>query len=250
MPLSTLDLIGLGMFLAAWAAYHVFVEQMPTGRMALNNLMDEYRLRWMIEMQSRDNRIVDSSIMGTLQSGTAFFASTSLFALGGALALLRGADDAMKILADLPFGEGGGKALWDIKVVGLALIFGYAFFKFAWAYRLFNYVAILIGATPSAASKHDVQRRRSALRAAEMCIVAGRHFNRGQRAFFFALAYLGWFVHPVALMGATILILVMILIRQFASDARAAVTLDLPVEGPPSGDQGPGKSDAVLPVSR
>jgi uncharacterized membrane protein len=25
---------------------------------------------------------------------------------------------------------------------------------------------------------------------------AGRHFNRGQRAFFFALGYLGWFVRP------------------------------------------------------
>ena len=25
---------------------------------------------------------------------------------------------------------------------------------------------------------------------------AGRHFNRGQRAFFFALGYLGWFVSP------------------------------------------------------
>ena len=32
--------------------------------------------------------------------------------------------------------------------VGLILIFIYAFFKFAWSYRLFNYVAILLGAMP------------------------------------------------------------------------------------------------------
>ncbi len=35
-------------------------------------------------------------------------------------------------------------------MAGLALIFVYAFFKFAWAYRLFNYGAILIGAVPPA----------------------------------------------------------------------------------------------------
>jgi uncharacterized membrane protein len=35
----------------------------------------------------------------------------------------------------------------------------------------------------------------------------GRHFNRGQRAFFFALGYLGWFIGPLALMLTTVLVL-------------------------------------------
>ena len=35
-----------------------------------------------------------------------------------------------------------------MKVDGLAVIFVYAFFKFAWAYRLFNYMAIIVGAVP------------------------------------------------------------------------------------------------------
>ena len=248
MPLSALDIVGLVLFLMAWSSYHVFVEQLPMGRRALNNLMNEYRLRWMIEMQSREVRIVDSAIMSGLQSGTAFFASTSLLALGGALTLLRGADDAMRILSDLPFGAPASRALWDFKTIGLATIFGYAFFKFAWSYRLFNYVAILIGATPPATSDQHDLRRLTALRAAEMSIVAGRHFNRGQRAFFFALAYLGWFASPVALIGATGLILVMILIRQFGSDARAAVTLNLPSADP--ADQGEGNRSAILPVRR
>ena len=34
-------------------------------------------------------------------------------------------------------------------MVGLSVIFAYAFFKFAWSYRLMNYAAILIGATPN-----------------------------------------------------------------------------------------------------
>ena len=36
-----------------------------------------------------------------------------------------------------------------------------------------------------------------------MNVVAGHHFNLGQRAFFFALAYLGWFVSGYALIVST-----------------------------------------------
>ena len=66
--------------------------------------MNEYRLRWMLEMQRRDNRIVDAALLGTIQSSTSFFASTSLIAIGSSLALLRGTDDVLRIFADLPFG--------------------------------------------------------------------------------------------------------------------------------------------------
>ena len=72
------------------------------------------------------------------------------------------------------------------------MIFVYAFFKFAWSYRLFNYTAILMGAIPVDGRSHEGAV--AAARATRMNIVAGRHFNRGQRAFFFALGYLGWFI--------------------------------------------------------
>jgi uncharacterized membrane protein len=48
---------------------------------------------------------------------------------------------------------------------------------------------------------------------------AGRHFNRGQRAFFFALAYLGWFISPSVFMVTTAVMWA----RQFVSDSRRAV---------------------------
>lgn len=249
MLLSTLDLVAVAVFLSGWVAYHVLVERSDFGRNALNNRMNEYRLRWMLEMQARDARIVDASIMSTLQSGTSFFASTSLLALGGSLTLLRGADDALRILSDLPLGTVASRTVWDMKVVGLTAIFGYAFFKFAWSYRLFNYASILIGATPAAKSGRPDQRRLTALRAAEMNIVAGRHFNRGQRAFFFALAYLGWFIGPLVLIGTTAVVVVAILVRQFASDALQAVSLELPLEETVPELQGEGSTSAIRPDS-
>ena len=247
MLLSPLDYAAVAFFLSGWFAYHLLVERSPFGRLALNNRMNEYRLRWMLEMQARENRIVDSSLMSTLQSGTSFFASTSLLALGGSLTLLRGADDALRILNDFPLGTATARTLWDVKVVGLVVIFGYAFFKFAWSYRLFNYASILIGATPSRDSGRPDQRRLTALRAAEMNIVAGKHFNRGQRAFFFALAYLGWFVGPAALICTTAVVVFAVFVRQFASDALRAASLELPPEG---GEEGAGTMSAVLPDSR
>jgi uncharacterized membrane protein len=116
---------------------------------------------------------------------------------------------------------------WELKVMGLALIFVYAFFKFSWSYRLFNYVAIIIGSVPvldrggTEAEAAAVARRAGALN-----VVAGRHFNRGQRAFFFALAYLGWFVSPYAFMAGTGAVLFVMWRRQFASDAREALLGD------------------------
>jgi uncharacterized membrane protein len=99
------------------------------------------------------------------------------------------------------------------------MIFVYAFYKFAWSYRVFNYAAILVGAVPCADQRESAEAQAAVERAAAMNIVAGRHFNRGQRAFFFALAYLGWFVSPYLFMAGTAACLFVMWRRQFASDA-------------------------------
>jgi uncharacterized membrane protein len=161
--------------------------------------------------------------MTALQNGTAFFASTSLIAIGGALTLLRSPDEVLTVMASLPFGIETTRTQWEAKVVGLAVIFIYAFFKFAWAYRLYNYVAILFGATPFAADKDSPEAAAHVVRTARLFTSAGRHFNRGQRAFFFALAYLGWFISPWVFMVTTAAALVVMWARQFVSDSRRAV---------------------------
>jgi uncharacterized membrane protein len=223
IPLSLLDVVALLFFLACWVVYSFFNEHGFRGRRGLSSLMNEHRFAWMEEMSRRESRIVDTGIMSGLQNGTAFFASTSLLALGASVALLRATDDVLRVSADLPLGIVASRGLWELKVLGLALIFGYAFFKFAWAYRLFNYAAILVGATPAASSPHAEVRRRASRRAARMVTEAGRNFIGGQRAFFFSFAYLGWFVGPLAFIATTAATFVVIFRRQFVSASRAAV---------------------------
>jgi uncharacterized membrane protein len=116
--------------------------------------MHVYREVWIRRLLDREARMVDTQIMASLQNGTAFLASTSLLAVGGGLALLRATKEALPVLSALPINLSPTPALWEIKCVGLILIFIYAFFKFASACRLFNYVAILLGAMPPA-SKRD-----------------------------------------------------------------------------------------------
>ena len=227
---SRYDLLALILFIGAWVAYHFFVERSMTGRRGLNSLMNEARIDWMRQMARREQRMVDSSIIASLQNGTAFFASSSLFAIGGSLALLRAADDVVRVFSDMPFGLVTTRSVWEMKVMGLGIIFGYAFFKFSWAYRLFNYAAIFIGATPQAQDGDTPARERLLMRAAEMNIVAAAHFSRGQRAFFFALAYLGWFVSPFIFGAATLAILYFMWARQFRSAAYRAALANAPFD--------------------
>jgi uncharacterized membrane protein len=220
---SLLDIGALAFFVVAWLSYHIAVEMTPARHGGLNVRMDAHRRAWMEQMLARENRMVDANIMASLQNGTAFFASTSLLAIGGVLTLLRSADDVVGAMAELPFDLATTRLAWEVKVIGLAVIFVYAFYKFAWAYRIFNYAAILVGAVPHVHGGNRDEARAAAERAAAMNIVAGRHFNRGQRAFFLALAYLGWFVSPYLLMAGTAACLFVMWRRQFASDAIAAL---------------------------
>jgi uncharacterized membrane protein len=220
---SLLDFVAVVVFLGAWALYYVVIELSPLGRRTLNRTMDQHRAAWMTRMLVRENRIVDTTIMSSLQNGAAFFASTSLLAIGGSLAALGATDTALDVFAAVPYAPPTTRIAFETKILGLVAIFIYGFFKFAWSFRLFNYSAILVGATPLPSKASDPLTIAAANRAGRMNISAGRHFNRGLRALFFALAYLGWLAGPWALMVTTSGVLIVLFRRQFASDSLIAL---------------------------
>ncbi|MFQ3457125.1 MULTISPECIES: DUF599 domain-containing protein [Bradyrhizobium] len=217
------DILAVGFFALEWLVYTITLEHTAYGRDSLSARMHVYREIWVRNLLNRDARMVDMQIMASLQNGTAFFASTSLIAIGGGLALLRATNDALAVLGALPVNLTPSPALWEVKCIGLILIFIYTFFKFAWAYRLFNYVAILFGAMPPAEQRDTPEAEAHVIRTTRLFETAGRHFNRGQRAFFFALGYLGWFVSPWVLFVTTAAVVIVIWRRQFASNAWQAM---------------------------
>src|SRR5262245_24343333 len=122
LPFATLDLVALAAFVGAWIAYAIGVEWTRYGKRGLNALMDAHREGWMDQMLGRQNRIVDTHIVSSLQNGTAFFASTSLIAIGGALTLLRSTDEILGVVAMLPFGIETTRVQWEAKAFGLTII--------------------------------------------------------------------------------------------------------------------------------
>ena len=235
LHLSAADLAALGFFLVVWVLHTYASDGKLVSRVSLSRAMNAHREAWMRNMAEREVRIVDTAIMSGLQQGTAFFASSSLIALGGCFALLGASDRVLQVLADLPFGAASTREAFQTKVFGLVLILAFAFFKFGWAYRLFNYCTILIGAVPTphgAASRNPVTET-AVWRATRMNVLAGKHFNSGLRAVFFSIGYLGWFVDPVVFVLSTLLLLAVLVRRQFFSAARQAV-----IGQPP----GPGKN--------
>lgn len=101
----------------------------------------------------------------------------------------------------------------------LALTFVYAFFKFTWSIRQHSYGAMLLAAVPlpgEAAEQEILQQTR---RLSRLNNLAARHFNDGMRAYYFALAELSWFFHPLAFVGCTAWVILVLYRREFHSKA-------------------------------
>src|SRR5258708_25013189 len=130
------DIAAVAFFALEWTVYAITLEHTAYGRDSLSARMHIYREVWVRNLLNREPRMVDMQIMASLQNGTAFFASTSLIAIGAALALLRSTNDALAGLGALPIALTPPPALWEAKWVGLTPIFIVPFFTFARGIRL------------------------------------------------------------------------------------------------------------------
>jgi len=217
LPLTFLDWIGLGVFIACWVIYALVVDRVPSIRArSVIAAMDEHRRRWMIAAASRENRIADIGAIGNLMSSTSFLATTSILILGGLVAMLSAPDIGRRVVATLPWSEVPDEAMWEIKIGLLLVIFVNAFFELTWALRLFNYTSTLVMGMPLDAVKHASAAARLANRAA-------RHFNTGLRSYYFGLAALAWIVHPLALAATSLWVLRELHRREFRSAAHDAL---------------------------
>lgn len=244
--LSGYDFLALAFYLLVWAFFALAADGRLFSRISLTTAMNAQREAWMRTMARRELRMIDTSIMIGLQQGTAFFASSSIFAIGGCFALLGASERVLSVLSDLPYVASPSRGLFETKVLGLVVLLAYSFFKFGWSYRLFNYCSILIGAVPVTRDEatHGAETEAAIVRAAKMNILAGKHFNAGLRGIFFSIGYLGWFVNAGVFALTTLLLLAVLIRRQFFSAARAAVLAEVPVH------VGPGSTESMRPESQ
>lgn len=217
---TPLDLWAVMVLVATWSGVTLMIEHAPARFPSTSNLMAQYRREWMVQFVSRDPRIFDSQIIGQLRQGTSFFASATLIAIGGTLALLGDVERLIGLTDDLTKGS-VPVIVWEVKILVVVAFLTNAFLKFVWSNRLFGYCAVLMGAVPNDAADPAAPVR--ALKAAEINIAAARGFNRGLRALYFALASAAWLFGAVALLVAVAVTLGVLLRREFASVSRAVL---------------------------
>jgi uncharacterized membrane protein len=226
LALELADLAALGFFVVVWLALEITVNHSPLRYRSLSGLMARRRREWMLVLAEREIRIVDATILAGLQQGAAYFGTASMLAIGGCFAALGATDEALRLFEDIPVIDAISRVVFELKLAGLTLIFVYAFFKFGWSYRLFNYCSIMIGAVQQPEETDRETRLKQALRAGEMNTIAGKHFTAGQRSLFMALAYLGWFAGPEVFAVTTAAVALVLIRRQFFSNARQLLMRD------------------------
>lgn len=225
MPhISPLDVAALVLFLVLWAGYARFADHAARTGKNLMTVMHAHRLRWMRRMLERENRMQDVQSLATQMRSVSLFASTTIFILGGLVALFGAVEQARQVIGEIPFAVPTPPGVWEMKLFVLLAIFVYAFFKFAWSLRQFNYGLSLIGAAPSPSEVRPTDRHVLVERMARVTSLAANNFNGGMRAYYFALAALPWFVHPVAFMAAALGVVAVVYRREFRSFTLATLS--------------------------
>lgn len=228
-PFDFWDVGSVSLLMVAWLFATLIVEHPPRTYPSTSFLMAEYRRRWMDVFVSRDPRIFDSQIVTSLRRETAFFASASMISIGGGFALMGNAERLRGVAQDLTQTT-DPVIVWEIKVMVLLIFAANAFLKFVWAHRLFGYASVLMAAVPN--DPKDPVGLPRARKAGEINIAAARGYNRGLRSVYFGIGASAWLIGPVALIVATLMTLLVILRREFASHSRAILLDDSDAPAP------------------
>lgn len=210
------DAIALTVIVSAWLGLGYFIENPPASRPSVSLLMQEYRREWMRQFVTRQPRIFDASMIDSLRQSTAFFASASMIAIGGAIAMIANPAAVRGVAMDLTLPT--ASLAIELRVLLVVGFLSNALLKFIWAHRLFGYCSIMMAAVPN--DHTDPMANYRAAQAAELNITAAKSFNRGMRSIYFALGSLAWLFGAYALIGAAVLTAGVLFRREFASTSR------------------------------
>jgi len=222
--ITLLDYVAFCWFALCYFGYGWAVRHGPLkNRAGLVAAVEARRLEWMRNAWRRDVRIMDTQLLTTLSSGNAFFGSTTVIVLGGLAAMLGAADNVKIRLEQLPFVAESAVVMWEMKIIFMMALVIRAFFKFAWAFRLTHYLGIMLGAMPLWSETETAAGERHIVKTARLATVAATHTNDGLRTIYFAIAGLGWFLHPLIFMAACTWVLWVVYRREYRSKALAAI---------------------------
>ncbi len=217
--LPLIDWLALGWFLLVWFGYVTFSRAAGARGLTLLAVTNRWRRSWLMQSTGRDPRMIDGIIIQSLSASPSFFASATIIIIGGLLALLGTTDKAVEVVREIPLASTTSPLLFEIKVILLAVIFTFAFFRFTWAMRQYTFAALVLGSMPPPAefASGRADREAFAERGASIVALAAETFNDGIRAYYFAFAAIAWFFSPLAFAVASALVAVVLFLREVHS---------------------------------
>jgi uncharacterized membrane protein len=218
---SWLDWFGLAWFLICWFGYEQVVERGWSGRASLMEETNRLRLDWGRVMLTRNPRVVDVALIGNLLPSLSFYANTSIYIIAALFAALGALDQLMSAASEFPFSRVITREATELKLLVLLGVFVIAYFKFTWSLRQFNLLSITLGGVPHEGNEEELERQ--AMKFAEVNSCAGNDFNRGLRAYYFGMAVMSWMVSPWLFIFSTLLIVIVLARREFASPVLKAL---------------------------
>ncbi|HPE59879.1 MAG TPA: DUF599 family protein [Thiolinea sp.] len=230
--LSPNDWLSLAWFVLCWFGYARYsgLRARPHRRPRLQDALQAHILHWIRMMQQRDNRIVDTAVISNIERNATFLASSCLLIIAGLVTALGASDKALNLLADMPFTARVTPHRWDVGILLLLVIYVYAFFTFTWCMRQWGFASFLVGGTPPVpdTTPPTAERERHIEALAQVVWLAIYHFNNGLRAYYFSIALLAWFVHPLLFMLASTWVVAVLYRREFHSRTLKALLHGLP----------------------
>jgi len=213
-----LNLTALIWFLICFKGYMYYARKRSYDTPCLASVLHMYRKEWMTRMLTREVRIADTTAIANLERSVSFFASTTMLILAGLMTILGSTQQAIDVVADIPFTFHATRAEWELKILLLITLFVYAFFKFTWSLRQYGFVSIMLGGAPG--PDDDVSEQQATAhsnRIAKMTSMAANSFNLGLRTYYFCMAILGWFINPWIFMALSAGVVFVLYRREFKS---------------------------------
>ncbi len=223
MSLTALEWLSLAWFLFCWIGYTHYSGLQSEHGQRLQDALQLHIKRWILQIEQRDNRMVDTAIVTNIERNATFMASSTLLIIAGLVTAIGAMEKALALFTQLPFVRFNPQT-WEIGLILMTLAFAYAFFTFTWCIRQWGFASILIGSLPPLTQTPDEDLGNALARIISLAVY---HFNMGLRTYYFSLALLVWFIHPVAFMITTTWVVAVLYRREFHSKTLKALASGL-----------------------
>ncbi|MEI6895268.1 MAG: DUF599 domain-containing protein [Colwellia sp.] len=224
MPFTLIDILALFTFILSWYGYTIFAREKAKTTNCLARSLHQHRIHWMYELITREIRVSEASLLANLERNITFFASSSLLILAGVFTLFAQVATFERVISSLPFAIEANQLAIQLKLTLLTIIFVISFFQFTWSMRQYGFLNVMVGAAPVDFSGKNENLKAYAKQMATVQDQAAHSYNYGLRSYYFAIAAMSWFIHPILLIILSLWVVHTLYTREFNSKALKALT--------------------------